>query len=154
MARLLLSEEDRKRLGVTGEYLPIDLGSLTNREAIDLAALGYRTPAMFRRALLPVPVDEDGKPCDRADADDFQLDYGAWTALMWLALRRAGIDSDPETLEFNIGFTRLVADPDPVEPADEEPSGKAPGDSTSSDQKNSTGGATSPARSRPASSRS
>lgn len=152
MARLLLSEGDRKRLGVTGEYLPIDLGALTNREAIELSALGYRTPAMFRRALPPVPVDADGKPCDEKEAEDFQIDYRAWTVLVWLALRRAGIDADPETLEFDVNSTTLAADPEPAEVA-EGPAGKASADrSTNSARKSSNGGATSPARSRPASS--
>lgn len=129
MPFLKLGEKDRERLGAP-EALPIDLGSVTNREAIRMRTLGYRTPRLWRNALRGVPVDEDGNrvPAEVDGATnpalvDFERDYQAWTVLMWLALRRVGIETDPSTLEFDLDALDYVPDPEP-EPEVEEP-GKA-----------------------------
>lgn len=134
MAKLRLTEADRKRFGVTGD-LPIDLGGITNREAIALKALGYPTPRLFRA----VNQDEDPGPL-------------WWTGLVWLALRRAGVDTDLDTLEFNIDELGIVADTEPVAVEGKAP--PAPDGSTSSARKSSTSTATSRPRSKPRSSRS
>ena len=104
MPKLRLTEDDQKRLGVNGD-LPIDLHGITNREAIALKALGFATPNIFRAAL-------------RED------DPAAWTGALWLCLKRAGVEADPASLEFDIDNLDYVPDPEP-EPAWEEP-GKAP----------------------------
>lgn len=128
MPFLKLGEADRERLGAPAE-LSISLSSLTNREAIRLRVLGFNTPRLWRLALLGKPVDEDGSPVPReidgVDENgqlakvpnparvDTVTDYLAWTALVWLALRRAGIETDPATLEFDLDALEYEADPEP-----------------------------------------
>jgi hypothetical protein len=130
---LRLAEEDRKRLGGP-ELLPFDLSDVTNREAIEIARFGYKTPNLFRKALYNRNSDEDG------------LDWKAWTAAVWLALRRAGVEVDLLTFEFNCDRLEYLGDEDP-EPAQESESGKAPAPSTTSARTRSTRGATSRATS-------
>jgi len=105
--------------------------TITNREAIELQRLGYPTPVAFGAAL---------------DRSENEVDVEAWTALVWLGLRRAGIESDPKTLEFSFLGLRLINDEDQ---APKVPQGKATGRgrSTSSRPKRSTPGATSAAKS-------
>ena len=133
MLQLRLADADRERLGCP-EFLPVVTAmTITNREAVELQRMGYPTPVAFGAAL------------DRPDND---VDYEAWTALVWLALRRAGIESDPKTLEFSFLGLRLVNDEDV---APKVPEGKATGRgrSTSSRPRKSTRGATSAAKSTP-----
>src|SRR6185369_10774837 len=101
----------------------------TNREAIRMRTLGYKTPRLWRNALRGTPVDEDGNPVphevDGVDEDgnpakvanpavvDIERDYQAWTVLMWLGLRRVGIEADPDTLEFDLDTLEYEADPEP-----------------------------------------
>ena len=115
MAKLRLTDADRERLGCP-EFLPFEPGSLTNREAIELRKLGYKTPVKFWDAL------RAERETDGDQVVDVVLDYVAWTALVWLALRRVGIQSDPATLEFDVDGLQYVPN---EEPAEEEP-GKAP----------------------------
>ena len=126
MPRLKLSDADRERLGCP-EFLPLPLDSVTVREAIELQALGYPTPAALARGLR---VGEDGP------------DYRAWAATVWLALRRSGVDCDAKTLDFDVVQMQVLADEEPVEPT--VASGKAPGRarSTNSARKSSTRGVT------------
>jgi hypothetical protein len=127
---LRLSEADQQRLGCP-ELLPFDLRGITNREAIEIAKLGYKTPTLLRRALFSSV--EDG------------FDPLAWTAAVWVSLRRAGIESDVRTLEFNVDELLFVPDEEPETPQTAEP-GKAPVRSGISARKNSSNGATSRAR--------
>lgn len=138
MPYLRLSKADQERLGVP-ERLPLDIVGITNREAIEIAKLGYKTPLLFRRALFHTA--EDG------------WDPVAWTAAVWLVLRRVGVEVDVNTLEFNVDELDFEADEQPETPQAEEP-GKAPARSRSSARKTSTSGGTSRARSRSTSSRS
>lgn len=135
MPKLRLTDPDRKRLGVD-EDLPVDIYSVTNREALALVRLGFPTPGLWRAALL-------GKD---------KQDPLAWTGLVWIGLKRIGVESDIETLEFDWDGLDYLPD----EPAPESPPGKAPepDPSTSSAKKNLTGTATSKPRSRTRSSRS
>ncbi len=131
MPYLSLSEADRERLGAP-EQLPIDLDRLSNREAIQLRFLGFNTPRIFQRALMPKRLDDDGKEV-RGSADDLkwvsdggkvadiQIDYEAWTAFVWLALRRSGVNVDPKTLEFDIEETIYHQDVEPELPKEEPP---------------------------------
>lgn len=128
MARLRLVEADRQRLGCA-ELLHIDLGSVTNREAIALRKQGFPTTRLLAKALASAP-DADGH-------------YEAWTAYVWLALHKAGIVVDPAELVFSLQL-EILADEEPVEPVVEV--GKAPevhAASTSSPRKRSTSTATS-----------
>lgn len=123
MPQVILGEADRQRLGCP-ESLPFDLRSITNREAIELRRLGFNTPRLFRVALAPktVPVLDGDQPLlgdDGAPVEDVVVDYQAWTALIWLALRRAGIVTDPATLEFDLSEFNYVADPEPEQQANE-----------------------------------
>lgn len=104
--RLRLQEADRVRLGCP-ELLPINLSTVTNREAITLKKLGFASVRALAKVL---------------QADDDPLEYEAWTGFVWLALRRAGVEVDPADLEFAMPLT-LVADEEPPEPVVDE--GKA-----------------------------
>jgi len=123
---LRLGDADRERLGAP-EELPIDLDRLSNREAIQLRVLGYNTPRLFRRALTARGLDEDGNEVRGSAEDlklihdggkvvDFEVDYEAWTAFVWLALRRSGVDVEAKTLEFDIEECAYVGDPEPELP--------------------------------------
>lgn len=131
MPKLKLGAADRERLGCP-ELIEFSVASITNREAMALQKLGYPTPGSLAAALR-----------DNTDG----IDYSAWTAMVFLALRRAGVDVDAETLEFSIGELDWVPDEVPTPAAVK--SGKAPGRaaSTSSPRKRSTSTATSRRRS-------
>lgn len=132
LPHLRLGAADRERLGAP-EELPIDLDRLTNREAIQLRVLGYNTPRLFRKALMGKRLDDDGNEVRGSAEDvklayeggrvvDFELDYEAWTALVWLALRRAGVNVDAKTLEFDVEECAYVGDPEPEAPKAPNPS--------------------------------
>lgn len=130
MPHLRLSNADQERLGCP-ELLPFAIADITNREIIQIGRLGYRTPSVFRRAL-----------ARRGDEHDAM----AWTAAVWLALRRAGVETDIDELEFNVDELGYVPDPDPIEP---QPEGKAPARARSTNSAaSSTRGGTSRAKSR------
>ncbi len=121
---LILTDADRERLGAP-ERLFIDLDSISNREAIQIRTMGYRTPRLFRRALKTARLDADGNELSGEDAKmvdeggktvDFEVDYEAWTVLVWLALKRAGIDTDVRTLEFDADSLDTAPDETEVEP--------------------------------------
>jgi hypothetical protein len=133
LSRLRLSDADRERLGCP-EFLVNPLDTVTVREAIELQKLGYPTPLLFASALA---------------ARDEGPDFAARAALVWLALRRAGVESDPATLDFDIVGLQFFPDEEPAEPV--VVSGKAParGRSAISPTTRSTRGATSKARSTP-----
>jgi len=120
MPFLKLGAADRERLGAP-EAISIDLGGITNREAIRLRVLGFNTPRLWRKALRGKPVDDDGNKTDAESAVDFEVDYEAWTALVWLALRRVNIEVDLATLEFNFDELSYEADPEPDPGKAEEP---------------------------------
>jgi hypothetical protein len=121
---LILTGPDRERLGAP-ERLHVDLSSISNREAIQIRTMGFRTPRMLRLALSSVGIDAEGNEVRDADAKlasdggrvvDFEVDYAAWTVLMWLALKRAGIDTDVRTLEFDVEGMGTAPDDTEVEP--------------------------------------
>ena len=132
MPHLRLSEPDRERIGGP-ELLPFRLRGMTNREAIEIAKLGYKTPTLLRKALFETGPEG--------------LDPLAWTAAVWMSLRAAGVESDLQTLEFDLDALAYVPDEEPQPPESGEP-GKAPAPSKPSARKRSTSGATSRARSR------
>ncbi len=132
LPHLRLGEADRERLGAP-EELPIDLDRLSNREAIQLRVLGYNTPRLFRKALSAKRLDEDGNEVRGSGEDlklvhdggkviDFEIDYEAWTAFVWLALRRCGVNTDVKTLEFDVEQCAYVGDPEPEAPKAPDPS--------------------------------
>lgn len=127
LPKLRLGEADRARLGCP-ELLESPIGTMTNREAIALQSIGYPSPRLLAEAL-------------RKSGDD--TDYRAITALVWLALRRGGVEVEFESLEFSLADFDWVLDP-VVEPV-EVTTGKAPAraGSTSSPRRNSTSTATS-----------
>ncbi len=121
---LILSKSDRERLGAP-ERLLLDLDSITNREAVQLRTVGFRTPRLFRRALAAARLDDDGNEVTGNDAKlaseggkavDFEIDYAAWTAVVWLALKRSGVDTDIRTLEFDPEALTTAPDDTEVEP--------------------------------------
>jgi len=113
--QLVLSPKDRERLGCP-ETLPIELDRLTNREAMALQRMGFRTIRALQKRLEVKQVEGDDL--------DMEMDYAAWTALVWLALQRAGCEQDFEGLDFDLFGLRIKGEAE-VEPADESP-GKAP----------------------------
>jgi hypothetical protein len=137
MPKLRLAAVDRERLGCP-ELLDSSIASMTNREAMELQKIGYPTPGLLAAALR---------------AGGAETDFRAITALVWLALRRAGVQVEFDTLEFNLNDLESVPDPEP-EPVVSE--GKAPGRevSTNSPRKRSTSTGTSRRRSTSTGSRS
>lgn len=116
MARLRLQEADRQRLGCP-EIMPVDLSTVTNREAIALRRLGFPTPRALVKAL--------------QSTEENALEYEAWTGFVWLALRRSDVEADPATLEFAMPV-EVLADEEPPEPVvDEGKAEEAPEASTS-----------------------
>jgi hypothetical protein len=126
LSKLRLAAADRERLGGP-EFLRSPLDSVTVREAIELQKLGYPTPTTLAKAL----ATRDEGP-----------DFAAWVTLVWLALRRAGVECEAATLDFDIVGLEFLPDEEPVEP---KASGKAPAreGSTNSARKSSTSGETS-----------
>ena len=117
MPGVRLSDEDRKRFDCP-EVMPIDLQAVTNREAIELAKLGYATPRLWQRALEVAPIlDEDGNPVPGG----YRMDYLAWTGVVWVALRRCDIHVPLATLEFDINGLEYVPDPELDESPKDEP---------------------------------
>ncbi len=113
---LILSEPDRERLGAP-ERMHIDPDSISNREAIQIRTMGFRTPRLFRRALKSTPLDADGNEVERdGEVDSYEHDYAAWTVLVWLALKRSGIDADVRTLDFDVDALGSAPDETEVEP--------------------------------------
>lgn len=131
--KVRLSDKDKARFGV--DDLPFDINTITNREALLLRGQGYPTPRLFVDALSKTGPDTD---------------YLAWTALIWLCLRRSGVEVDPETLEFDSTSLRIVPDEEPPVVVSE---GKAPAPAPSktSTRSKRTSGATSTPRSTKAS---
>lgn len=127
MPHLRLSDRDRERLGCP-ELIPLDIYGITNREAIEVAKLGYKTPRMFREGL-------------NRKGEDF--DHLAWTGAVWMALRRAGVETDIQTLEFDVEMLAYIPDPEPVEAVAESGKATAREGSTNSTTPSSTSGATS-----------
>lgn len=131
MPSLKLSPADRERLGAP-EEMPMDLASLTNREAIQLRTFGFPTPRVFRKALQmrEVPaLDEDGNPEKDDDGNpvvDRVMNYEAWTALVWLMLRRVGVNVDVREFEFDLNALEYIPDPEPEEVVEVDEPGKAP----------------------------
>ncbi len=107
IVEIQLGRADRDRLGC-GEWLPVDLHSVTVREAIvlqhgvdlgDAVAVQFDTPAAWRAALAG-RSDETGQR---------RGDFGAELVLVWLALRRggvtlplAGVEYDADSREFRV----------------------------------------------------
>lgn len=122
MPGVRLSDEDRKRFDCP-EVMPIDLQAVTNREAIELAKLGYATPRLWQRALEVTPIiDDDGNRVPGG----YRMDYLAWTGVVWVALRRSGVNVPLGELEFDINGLEYVPDPELDEtPKDESPPGEA-----------------------------
>jgi hypothetical protein len=88
--------------------------------------MGFRTPRMLRRALQSTRLDADGNEvrnaaaklaADGGEVVDFEVDYAAWTVLVWLALKRAGVDTDVRTLEFDVENMTTADEEADVEPA-------------------------------------
>jgi hypothetical protein len=143
--RLALTAKDCERLGCPAA-MDIDLSTLTNREAVLLQALGFPSVSALGRRL----------QFTTNDVGDTLIDYAAWDALVWLALRRSGIDVDVHTFEYDVHGIQLGDEkPQPLPGAQEDP-GKAEGleASTNSPRKRSAKAQTSRRRSTSTGSRS
>lgn len=152
MPRLRLSDADRAKFGCP-EFLPVSLDAITNREAIALQKAGYPTPRLFREALRVKPVIDPATGEPTPDGD-YSVDVEAWTCLVWLSLRRCGVETDLATLEWNVDGVDYLPDEETATPvtAEVEP-GKA-ARSRASAKRNSNGGVTSKAKSTRTGSRS
>ena len=132
---LILSPADRERLGAP-ERMVLDLSTITNREAIQIRTMGFRTPRLFRRALEALLLDADGNEVTGEDAKlvgdggkavDYEVDYNAWTVLVWLALKRSDVTTDVRALEFDLEGLSTAPDDTEVKP-EEAPKDEAPPD--------------------------
>ena len=102
------------RLGAP-ERLEFRANTCTNREAMVLVKLGYPTPRQWYRALVPRRVKLEPIEDEWPLVVDVELDITAWTAAVWMALRRVGIVVDIDTLEFDFESFSYGGDDDEVE---------------------------------------
>lgn len=130
--RLALTAKDCERLGCP-ETMEIDLSTVTNREAVLLQQMGFSVLSLGRR--LQIKQLDDG---------DTEMDYAAWDVLVWLALRRAGIEVDVHTFEYDIHGLRLRDEEQPAPLPDASGKAEAP---AASPKKTSTSTRTSRRRS-------
>lgn len=129
MVRLRLPDADRERYGCP-EWLEADIVSVTVWEAAliqrgftrDGIRVAFDTPGAWRKALMgEVVTDENDAPRRRPD-------FGAEIMLVWLELRRAGVDVSMAEVEFGYDGLRwdLAPELDP-EPDDEPVPGESEG---------------------------
>jgi hypothetical protein len=112
---LRLSDVDRERLGGP-EWLDLDHYSVTAREAailqrgfdLDGEHVAFEHPGEWRKALSP----------------DGDSPWAATLVLVWLALRRAGVQVALADLDFNLDSLAYRVDPSP-EPAVEDAAAEA-----------------------------
>jgi hypothetical protein len=147
-----LSDADRIKFGCP-EFLPVSIDAITNREAIALQKAGYPTPRLFREALRVKPVIDPATGEPYSDGD-YTIDIEAWTALVWLALRRAGVDTDLATLEWDIDGVDYLPDEETAAPVTPEVEPGKAARSRASAKRSSNGGVTSRAKSTRTGSRS
>jgi hypothetical protein len=99
---LILSERDREKFGCP-DKLPFSLTNLTNREAVMLQKLGFKSVEDISRRL--AAYAEDGLTEEAVLALD---------AMVWLALRRSGIRIVlDETFEYDLDMEWFDDDPEP-----------------------------------------
>lgn len=126
MFRIRLSEKDRKRFGCP-EWLTVDVDSMTAREAAIIQTEGGIAPDEISDELIGQPVFDNGAPVFQRDIvtgevirDDGiprqkrRYNFNAWLALVWLALRRNGIQVPYAEMDFDLSL-----DVEPVKSADE-----------------------------------
>jgi hypothetical protein len=118
------SDADVARLGCK-PVLPLDLHSVTAREAATLQRpiwpgsdgelIPFERPQAWREALRGTPMfDSTGAPVmvkvketlpdgsvETTEEQKRAPHYGAHLAMLWLALRRSGIEVDPATLDYD-----------------------------------------------------
>jgi hypothetical protein len=135
--RIRLSEADRKRLGCP-EWLDVQLTSITAREAATIQRLGGYDPDELAEALKGTPVMRDGQPVYETDADGntvmedgkpkpkLRYDFDAWVAVIWLALKRAGVTVPYNELDFDLEIDVEAADPEGEVPAEGKESDSTP----------------------------
>jgi hypothetical protein len=115
--RIRLSDADRERFGCE-EWLPVDLPSMTNREAAAIQqAYGFNDNAEIADAFnAQYQRDEDG------NFVQFKPDYRALDAVVWLALRQVGaltgrarseLAAELDGLEYEVIRVRIGGDGEP-----------------------------------------
>lgn len=121
MLQIRLSDADRERYGCE-EWLDADAASVSVREAMALQPLGFTSPTDWRQALRGDVVEEDGKPVLRPDGQPLRRQGRQYPAallgLVWLALKRSGVQVGLDDLDFDMDNLDIEAPPEP-EQADE-----------------------------------
>lgn len=122
---VLLGEEDRKRLGLGDDPLPVSLGSVRMREAIDLQVqTGWTIEKLEAAVRGKVVRDADGQPVYEIDDDGEYLkdehnkrvpkretDITALLPLVWFAVRRAGYDVRYDDFDFEVTAVEILDEP-------------------------------------------
>lgn len=101
MRYLILSERDREKFGCP-DKLPWDWGQLSNKEAVLIQRLGFKSLKDVLRLL-----------AQHADDGVTEETVLAVDAVVWLALRRCGIHVDIQDLEYDLGMEWFDDDPPP-----------------------------------------
>lgn len=102
--RFQLSAADRERLGAP-EWVDYDPSKMTNREAAQLQRAGYDPPQEgLAAAWVAQQPDPDGP---------LRIDFDVWTAVVWMALRRAGVTVPYDELEFDAYGITVEPPPEP-----------------------------------------
>lgn len=98
-----LTDVDRERYGCA-ETLPVDVLTVTMREAIAMQPLGFTHPAEWRDALFgEKETDADGK-VTRKRGNGY---VPALAGLVWLALNRNGHQVGLDDLDFTLDGLRI-----------------------------------------------
>lgn len=111
--RIRLSDADRERLGCP-EWIEYQPDRLMIDEAIEIQdAIGYG-PDELLDAMQGVPLVRNGQPVLDSDGEQrVRRDLRAWQAVVWAALRRAGVDTPLQGLTFDLLKLRTALDEEP-----------------------------------------
>lgn len=113
--RIRLSDADRTRYPGCPETLEVT-SQVSLREAAALQRIGWAMPSDLFRALSGAERDEAGQIVrDDAGAPVRRApDFEAWLAVVWLGLRRAGVQVAYEDVDVSLDLTPEL-DPDEVD---------------------------------------
>lgn len=114
--RIRLSDDDRERLGCP-EWITYDANRLTTLEGKQLQKAGFDPP---RKAIAEAWAAQF-EPIDAETYRQARIDYDVYTAVVWMALRRIGIQTTYAELEFDTVGMQWE-----LEPAPEVDGGKGP----------------------------
>lgn len=117
--RIRLSDEDRERLGITEEWLAFQLDRLMMSEAEELDNGGYDPDDLAEDLAGQIVYGADGEPVmipvpgsDGQLVEKRRRPARVWRAVVWIAIRNAGVQVPYVGFDFNLRGIEYAADPD------------------------------------------